>query len=82
MPINPEIATIVGQSLDENSMAVFEYMNMMAGFASDLYAPDPQAHGEIADEYNRQVQAVLFGESTPEDAAQALVDYINKTLKQ
>ena len=82
VPINPEIATLVGQSLDENSMAVFEYMNMMAGYASDLYAPDPQAHGEIADEYNRQVQAVLFGESTPEDAAQALVDYINKTLKQ
>ena len=82
VPINPEIATIVGQSLDENSMAVFEYMNMMAEYASDLYAPDPQAHGEIADEYNRQAQAVLFGESTPEDAAQALVEYINKTLKQ
>ena len=82
VPINPEIATLVGQSLDENSMAVFEYMNMMAEYASDLYAPDPQAHGEIADEYNRQAQAVLFGESTPEDAAQALVEYINKTLKQ
>ncbi len=82
VPINPEIATLVGQSLDENSMAVFEYMNMMAGYASDLYAPDPQAHGEIADEYNRQAHAVLFGESTPEDAAQALVEYINKALKQ
>ena len=82
VPINPEIATLVGQSLDENSMKVFEYMNMMAGYASDLYAPDPQAHGEISDEYNRQVQAVLFGQSTPEEAAQALVDYINKTLKE
>ena len=82
VPINPEIATLVGQSLDENSMMVFEYMNLMAGFASDLYAPDPQAHGEISDEYNRQVQAVLYGESTPEDAAQALVDFINRTLNQ
>ena len=82
VPINTEIATLVGQSLDENSMMVFEYMNLMAENASDLYAPDPQAHSEIADEYNRQVQAVLYGESTPEDAAKALVDYIDKTLKQ
>ena len=82
VPINPEIATLVGQSLNENSMMVFEYMNLMAQYASDLYAPDPQAHGEIADEYNRQAQAVLFGESTPEAAAQALVDYINKALNQ
>ena len=82
VPINPEIATLVGASLDENSMHVFEYMNMMAGYASDLYAPDPQAHGEISDEYNRQVQAVLYGESTPEEAAQALVDFINKALNQ
>lgn len=82
VPINPEIATLVGQSLDENSMMVFEYMNLMAENASDLYAPDPQAHSEIADEYNRQVQAVLYGESTPEAAAQALVEYIDKALKQ
>ena len=82
VPINPEIATLVGQFLDENSMAVFEYMNMMAEYASDLYAPDPQSHGEISDEYNRQVQAVLYGESTPEEAAQALVDFINKALNQ
>jgi multiple sugar transport system substrate-binding protein len=82
VPINPDIATLVGQSLSEESMMVFEYMNLMAGYASDLYAPDPQAHGEIADEYNRQAQAVLYGESTPEAAAQALVDYINKALKQ
>lgn len=82
VPINPDIATIVGQSLNENSMMVFEYMNLMAQYASDLYAPDPQAHSEIADEYNRQVQAVLYGESTPEAAAEALVEYINKALNQ
>ena len=82
VPINPEIATVVGQSLDENSMMVFEYMNLMAEYASDLYAPDPQAHGEISDEYNRQVQAVLYSESSPAEAAQALIDYINRALNQ
>jgi len=82
VPINPDIATLVGESLDENSRLVFEYMNLMAGFASDLYAPDPQAHSEIANEYNLQVQSVLYGEKSPEDAAQALVDFINKALKQ
>ena len=82
VPINPDIATIVGQSLSEESMLVFDYMNLMAGYASDLYAPDPQAHGEIADEYNRQVQAVLYGKSTPEEAAKELVEYIDKALKQ
>ena len=63
-------------------MMVFEYMNLMAEYASDLYAPDPQAHGEISDEYNRQVQAVLYSESSPAEAAQALIDYINRALNQ
>ena len=82
VPINPDIATLVGQSLSEESMLVFDYMNLMAGYASDLYAPDPQAHSEISDEYNRRVQDVLYGESTPEAAAQELIDYINKVMKQ
>jgi len=82
VPINPEIATIVGQSLSEESMLVFDYMNLMAGYASDLYAPDPKAHSEIAENFDGQVQNVLYGKSTPEEAAQAVVDFVNKALNQ
>ena len=55
-------------------------MQVMAEYASDLYAPDPVAHTEIGDEFISQMTSVLFGNATPEEAAQKLIDFSNKAL--
>lgn len=80
VPISNKMAGIVGDSLDEASKVTFDYMVDMAQYASDLYAPDPIAHGEIDSEFNTTFQSVLFGEMTPEEGAQHLVDFAVKAL--
>ena len=55
-------------------------MQVMAEYSSDLYAPDPVAHTEISNEFVNQMSSVLFGNATPEEAAQKLIDFSNKAL--
>ena len=80
VPISANMAGIVGDSLDEASKVTFDYMVDMAQYASDLYAPDPIAHGEIDGEFITTFQSVLFGEMTPEEGAQHVYDFTVKAL--
>lgn len=70
----------MGSSLDEASKLTFDYMVEMAQYASELYAPDPMAHGEIDGEFITTFQSVLFGEMTPEEGAQHIYDFSVKAL--
>lgn len=80
VPISNKMAEFVGSSLDEASKLTFDYMVEMAQYASDLYAPDPMAHGEIDGEFITTFQSVLFGEMTPEEGAQHVYDFSIKAL--
>lgn len=80
IPISAKISSLVASNLDEISALAFDYMQVMADYSSDLYAPDPVAHTEISDEFVSQMTSVLFGNATPEEAAQKLIDFSNKAL--
>lgn len=80
VPISNKMADFVGSSLDEASKLTFDYMVEMAQYASELYAPDPMAHGEIDGEFITTFQSVLFGEMTPEEGAQHIYDFSVKAL--
>ena len=80
IPISAKISNLVASNLDEISALAFNYMQVMAEYSSDLYAPDPVAHTEISNEFVNQMSSVLFGNATPEEAAQKLIDFSNKAL--
>lgn len=80
VPISAKISSLVASNLDDISALAFDYMQVMAEYSSDLYAPDPVAHTEIGDEFISQLSSVLFGNATPEEAAQKLIDFSNKAL--
>ncbi|MBR2287037.1 MAG: extracellular solute-binding protein [Clostridia bacterium] len=80
IPISAKISSLVASNLDEISALAFDYMQVMAEYSSDLYAPDPVAHTEIGDEFVSQLSSVLFNNATPEEAAQKLIDFSNKAL--
>lgn len=44
--------------------------------------PTPAANSEVADEFNKQIQLVLFGQSTPEQAADDLFAFAENALNQ
>lgn len=73
VPINTEAANKVAENLDDTTQRVFNYIsNVLPEFSSKIFAPDPAANSEVADEFNKQIQLVLFGQSTPEQAADDL----------
>ena len=80
IPISAKISKLVASNLDDISALAFDYMQVMAEYSSDLYAPDPVAHTEISNEFVNQMSSVLFGNATPEEAAQKLIDFSNKAL--
>ena len=80
IPISARISKLVASNLDDISALAFDYMQVMAEYSSDLYAPDPVAHNEISNEFVNQMSSVLFGNATPEEAAQKLIDFSNKAL--
>ena len=83
VPINTEAANKVAENLDDTTQRVFEYIsNVLPEFSSKIFAPDPAANSEVSDEFNKQIQLVLFGQSTPEQAADDLFAFAEKALNQ
>lgn len=83
VPINTEAANKVAENLDDTTQRVFNYIsNVLPEFSSKIFAPDPAANSEVADEFNKQIQLVLFGQSTPEQAADDLFAFAEKALNQ
>lgn len=82
VPISNKMATAVAETLDETSQRVFQYINGLSAYASEIYAPDPSANAEIDTEFRKTVQIVLFGESTPEAAAETLFTFAQKALNE
>lgn len=83
VPINGEGANKVAQNLDDTTQRVFNYIsNVLPEFSSKIYAPDPAANSEIDDEFKKQIQLVLFDQTTPEQAADDLFAFAEKALNQ
>lgn len=80
VPISPKMADIVGASLDDISGNMFAYMNVLNEYSSKLNDPEPTCHGELAKEFENAQASVLFGEATPEAAAESFVAFINNAL--
>ena len=81
VPINTEAANSVAENLDDTTQRVFDYIaNVLPEHASKIFAPDPPAHSEISDAYNKQIQLVLFGQSMPQQAADDLFAMAEKAL--
>lgn len=83
VPISTVAANKVAENLDDTAQRVFDYIsNVLPEYASDIYAPDPAAHSQITDEFKKQVQLMLFGQSTPEQAADELFAFAEKALNE
>ena len=83
VPINTEAANKVAENLDDTTQRVFNYIsNVLPDYSSKIYAPDPAANSEISDEFKKQIQLVLFGQSSPEQAADDLFAFAEKALNQ
>lgn len=80
VPINTEIAAAVSEQVDEISKDVYAYMNVVAEYSSDLYAPDPAGEGEVEAAFNDTFTAVMYGDMTPAEGAQSLIDNMAKIL--
>ena len=80
VPINPEMSKLVGENLDDIARHSFEYIDLVAKYSSDLYAPDPAAHDEISDAWKDAFVGVMYGDMTAEEAAQSVIDLANNAL--
>ena len=75
LPINSEIAEGVKATLSENTKNVWDCLEEVKKVASPIAAPNPAGAGEVNALFKETVAAVLFGESTPEEAA---ADFVQK----
>ncbi|MGI6634909.1 MAG: ABC transporter substrate-binding protein [Christensenellales bacterium] len=83
VPINNDAADKVAENLDDTTQRVFAYIStVLPEYSSKIFAPDPAANSEVADEYTKQIQLVLFGQSTPEQAVDNLFAFAEKALNQ
>lgn len=69
VPISSVMAEEVSKNLAEPGKRVFEYMDLAAEYASPIDPPNPAGTSEVNAEYTKQFEMVLFGESSPEEAA-------------
>lgn len=80
-PISNVIADEVAGTLNESGQRVFEYMNVAAGYTSPVDPPYPAGTSEVIQEYIKRFESVLFGESTPKEAAAAFRANAENALK-
>ncbi len=81
VPISNEMADLVSAQLDENGQATFGYMSEISNYASPIGSPSPSGGPEVVAEYKKQMELMLFGESTPEQAAADFVEAANAILE-
>ncbi len=81
VPISNEMADLVAAQLDENGQATFGYMSEISNYASAIGAPSPAGGTEVVAEYKKQMELMLFDESTPEEAAADFVELANGILE-
>ena len=74
VPISSAMAEQVSAALDETGKATFAYMNTVGQYSRPIDPPSPSGASEVASEFKKQMEMVLFGESTPAAAAASFIN--------
>ncbi|PXX52016.1 carbohydrate ABC transporter substrate-binding protein (CUT1 family) [Hungatella effluvii] len=83
-PVSSEIRAYLSDSgkLSDIQVEMFGYTDVAIEHCSDAPAPDPAGIAEINAEFNSTVYGVLYGQSTPEEAAAAFRQNANEILER
>ncbi|WP_353808674.1 ABC transporter substrate-binding protein [Agromyces sp. SYSU T00194] len=80
VPANEAIRAYVTPQLDEVNKSVVEYLDALAPEVGDAPPATPPGGGAIEDVIDQNTQKVLFGELTPEEAAAAFIEELQRAL--
>jgi hypothetical protein len=73
IPANPEIRAHLETGLDENARVEYDFVDRMSGLVDGDFVIGPTGSTESVDILTRVNQAVLFGQSSPDQGAEQFV---------
>lgn len=73
IPINTEVAADLKPLVDENTQAIFDYIDEVGKIATPIDAPDPAGKGEIDAIGKTTAEELRYGMYSPEEAAEDFV---------
>ncbi|MDP4551117.1 sugar ABC transporter substrate-binding protein [Alkalihalobacillus macyae] len=81
VPISSKVRDHLKPNLSDAGQKMFEYLELVEGYAREINQPDPPGATEIEDFFNTQIEdAIYYGEITPEEAAQMFRKKANEVL--
>ncbi len=75
IPISTAVAEAIMPLVDENTQAIFEYIDAVGAIATPIDAPDPAGKGEIEAIGKTTAEDVRYNTYTPEEAT---ADYVSR----
>jgi len=82
LPIAKKVRDHLKEKADESGKKMYEYMELVEEYAREIDPPDPKGATEIEALFERIVQEVDYGQSTPEDAAKKFRNEATAILKK
>lgn len=76
VPIMSKVRNAVVSQADESNKIIYDFVDQVGSFPKEncnVISPDPKA--EIEDQYKLLVEKVQYGDVTPKEAAQQLIDF-------
>lgn len=83
IPVSSDIREGLQPLLDDAQKKMFEYIELVQQHSSEIAAPDPKGHSEIiANVYTPLADEMLYGQTTPEEAAARFREQATAILAQ
>ena len=80
IPVNTEVAAAIKPLVDENTQAIFDYIDAVGAIATPIDAPDPAGKGEIEAIGKTTAEELRYGYLTVEEATEDYVSRSNSIL--
>ncbi len=80
VPANQEMREYITPSLDEANQAAVEFLNDLEPIVGDAPPATPPGGGVLVEIVQRHTEQVMFGEMTPEEAADSFIDELQTAL--
>ena len=80
IPVNTEVSAAIKPLVDENTQAIFDYIDAVGAIATPIDAPDPAGKGEIEAIGKTTAEELRYGYLTVEEATEDYVSRSNSIL--
>ena len=82
VPVAGAVREAMTELVSDSVAVTFDYIDYAAAFAGEIDPPEPAATGEITNLIKEINEEILFGRTTPEDAAQRIIERANDILSR